>query len=113
MEVVSKVRLSPIALLRRLGFRRFVTLIRHLPSFAKLFSRLVKDPRVGLTPKLVLVGSFLYLILPTDLVPDFLPGIGQIDDLAIIYLGAKLFLRLCPKEIVQEHVHAIGKTVLT
>ena len=104
-------RVSPVTLVRTLGFRRLVKFVRHLPSFARLFSRLVKDPRVGLAPKLVFAGSLLYLILPIDLVPDFLPFVGQMDDLAIIYFGAKLFLQLCPKEIVQEHLHAIGKTI--
>jgi uncharacterized membrane protein YkvA (DUF1232 family) len=82
--------------------------VAQLPSFVKLFSRLVNDSRVGLTPKLVLVGILLYLISPTDLVPDFLFGFGQIDDLLVIFFGAKLFLRLCPKEIVQEHVRSIA-----
>ena len=104
-------RLSPITLFKTLGFRRFVKFARHLPSFARLFSRLIKDPRVGLAPKLVLAGSLLYLILPIDIVPDFLPVVGQMDDLAIIYFGAKLFLQLCPAEIVREHLHSIGKPI--
>src|SRR5262249_31348204 len=110
-EVTGKVRLSPITLLRTFGFRRLVKFARHLPSFARLFSRLVKDPRIGLAPKLVLAGSLFYLVLPIDFVPDFLPVVGQMDDLAILYFGSKLFLQLCPKEIVHEHLRAIGKAI--
>jgi len=58
--------------------------------------------------KLLLVGILGYLILPTDLVPDFLPGLGQLDDLAVIAGGLKLFLRLCPPEVVREHVRGVG-----
>jgi uncharacterized membrane protein YkvA (DUF1232 family) len=83
-------------------------LVAHLPGFVKLFSRLAKDSRVALGPKLLLAGILAYLILPTDLLPDFLVGLGQVDDLLVLFLGLKLFLRLCPKAVVQEHVRAIA-----
>ena len=101
-------RLKPLSLLRSLGLRRLVQLLAHLPSFLKLFSRLLKDPRVPLPPKLLLVGVFAYLIFPADLLPDFVVGLGQLDDLIVVFLGLKLFLRLCPKEVVQEHVQSIA-----
>ena len=101
-------KLSPIALLRRLGLRRFIQFVAHLPSFVKLFSRLVKDPRVSLSLKLILLAVLAYVILPVDLVPDFLLGLGQVDDLLVIFLGLNLFLRLCPRAIVREHVQLIA-----
>ena len=101
-------KLSPIALLRRLGLRRFIQFVAHLPSFVKLFSRLVKDPQVSLSPKLILLAVLAYVILPVDLVPDFLLGLGQVDDLLVIFLGLNLFLRLCPRAIVREHVQLIA-----
>jgi uncharacterized membrane protein YkvA (DUF1232 family) len=48
------------------------------------------------------------LILPTDILPDFLIGVGQLDDLAVILGGLRLFLRLCPRDVVQEHLQAIS-----
>ena len=101
-------RLSSLTLLRNLGLRRVVQLVTHLPSFVRLFSRLAKDSRVGLGPKLLLAGILAYLIFPIDLLPDFLVGLGQVDDLLLLFLGLKLFLRLCPKAVVQEHVRAIA-----
>jgi len=101
-------KLSPIALLRRLGLRRFIQFVAHLPSFVKLFSRLVRDPRVSLSPKLILLAVLAYVILSGDLVPDFLSGLGQVDDLLVIFLGLNLFLRLCPRAIVREHVQVIA-----
>jgi len=100
--------LRPITLLRNLGLRRVMQLVAHLPSFVRLFSRLAKDSRVGLGPKLLLAGILAYLIFPTDLLPDFLIGLGQVDDLLVLFLGLKLFLRLCPNAVVQEHVRAIA-----
>jgi uncharacterized membrane protein YkvA (DUF1232 family) len=95
-------------IVKQLGWRGFFQLITHLSSFLKLFSRLVKDPRVSLSPKLLLVGILAYVILPTDILPDFLIAVGQLDDLAVILGGLRLFLRLCPPEIVQEHLRAVS-----
>ena len=99
--------LRPTAIIKTLGWRGFFQLLTHLPSFVKLFSRLIKDPRVSASSKLVVAGILAYVILPTDLLPDFLIGVGQMDDLAVILGGLKLFLRLCPSEVVQEHLKAI------
>lgn len=99
--------LKPTVIIRQMGWRSFFQLLTHLPSFVKLFSRLIKDPRVPASSKLVVAGILTYVILPTDLLPDFLIGIGQMDDLAVILGGLKLFLRLCPSEVVQQHLKAI------
>jgi uncharacterized membrane protein YkvA (DUF1232 family) len=95
-------------IVKQLGWRGFFQLITHLSSFLKLFSRLVKDPRVSLSPKLLLGGILAYVILPTDILPDFLIAVGQLDDLAVILGSLRLFLRLCPPEIVQEHLRAVS-----
>jgi uncharacterized membrane protein YkvA (DUF1232 family) len=94
--------------IKQLGWRGFFQVLTHLPSFLKLFSRLIKDARVPLTSKLLLVGILAYVVLPADLVPDFLIGVGQLDDLAVILGGLRLFLRLCPPQVVQEHLRAIS-----
>jgi uncharacterized membrane protein YkvA (DUF1232 family) len=100
--------INPTGAIKNLGWGRFFQLLAHLPSFLKLFSRLVKDPRVNLAPKLVLLGVLAYVALPIDLVPDFVPGLGQADDVVVLLAGLKLFLRLCPPEVVQEHVKSIA-----
>lgn len=62
----------------------------------KLILRLMKDRRVNPLLKLLPIGSLLYMIIP-DLAP------GPIDDAAIIWIGAYLFVELCPPDIVAEH----------
>jgi len=101
-------RLAPLGIVRQLGVRRLLQFLLHLPNFLKLFSRLVRDPRVALCSKLVPLGVLGYLILPVDLLPDVFLVLGQIDDLVVILLGLRLFIRLCPPEVVQEHVKAIA-----
>jgi uncharacterized membrane protein YkvA (DUF1232 family) len=44
-----------------------------------------------------------YLLWPVDLLPDFIPALGQLDDLAVLALGVRLFIELSPKHIVQEY----------
>ena len=101
--------IKPIGIIKRLGWRNFFQLLVHLPSFFRLFSRLIKDPRVSLRAKLVVAGVLAYVVAPVDLLPDFLIGVGQLDDLAVIFCGLKLFLHLCPVAVVQEHLQAIGQ----
>jgi uncharacterized membrane protein YkvA (DUF1232 family) len=71
--------------------------------------RLLKDPRVPWTAKLVPVLLVVYIASPLDLIPDFLPVIGQIDDVAILLLGMQLFERVSPAHIVEEHRAALHK----
>jgi hypothetical protein len=52
-----------------------------------------------------------YLFLPTDLIPDIAVGLGQLDDLAILLIGTKLFIELSPTDIVREHLAALGARI--
>ena len=71
---------------------------------ARLAWRLLRDGRMPTVTKLLIPGlAAAYLLLPVDLVPDFLPGLGQLDDLAIIALGLKLFVDASPGWLVQWH----------
>jgi uncharacterized membrane protein YkvA (DUF1232 family) len=66
-------------------------LITHLPSFFKLVLGLVKDRRVSFRAKLLFVATLSYVLLPTDLLPDFLVDLGRIDDLGGCADWAKIF----------------------
>lgn len=101
-------RIGSLSTLLRLGPWRLWQIFHHLPNFLKLFWRLLKDPRVPLWPKLLLGFVLAYVVAPVDLLPDVLLGIGQVDDLIVIFLGLQAFVRLCPKEIVRRHVQAIA-----
>src|SRR3989338_8860322 len=98
---------SLVALLR-LGPQWIGQLFYHLPNFLKLFWRLTKDRRVPLRPKLLLIFLLAYIVMPVDLLPDVLVGLGQVDDLLVLFFGLRAFVRLCPEEIVREHVQAIA-----
>ncbi len=74
---------------------------------ARLAWRLMLDPRVPLWVKTIVPASLVYLVFPIDFVPDVIPGLGQLDDLAVIVVGVKLFIELCPPQIVREHLQEL------
>lgn len=74
----------------------------RLAAEAKLLWRLYRHPRTPRKFKWLVWVMFLYLIYPFDIIPDFIPFLGQLDDLAVVMLGAKLLVRLCPPEVVEE-----------
>jgi len=78
----------------------------------KLILRLIGDRRVNFLLKLLPIGALIYLVSPIDLIPGaVLPVIGALDDAAVLWLGATLFVSLCPEDIVEEHTRALHKVV--
>jgi uncharacterized membrane protein YkvA (DUF1232 family) len=86
-----------------------VDLIRRLPTYIRLVWALLRDGRVPGQQKLILAGIGAYLVLPIDLIPDFVPILGQLDDLAVVLLGLDLFIRSAPPDIVEEHLAKISQ----
>jgi hypothetical protein len=84
-------------------------LITHLPSFVRVFYRLMTDPRVSMLAKLVPPLGLLMLFTPPALELDFIPIVGELDWLLVIYVTLKVFLWLCPPEVVREHVLRVGR----
>lgn len=68
----------------------------------KLYRLVIGHPRTPLAPKLLLWLAVGYTLLPFDLIPDFIPVLGQLDDLIIVPLLAIAALRLIPREIIEE-----------
>ena len=62
-----------------------------------------KDPRVPLRIKIIIILVIAYLLSPIDLIPDFIPVLGYLDDFLLITVGIPLLLKMVPKEIMDEH----------
>jgi uncharacterized membrane protein YkvA (DUF1232 family) len=86
-----------------------VDLIRRLPTYIRLVWALLRDSRVPAGQKLILAGIGAYLVFPIDLIPDFVPVLGQLDDLAVVLLGLDLFIRSAPADVVDEHLAKIAQ----
>jgi uncharacterized membrane protein YkvA (DUF1232 family) len=75
----------------------------ELVENGRLAWRLLLDRRVPSVLKFVIPGVMgAYVLMPIDLLPDFVPILGQLDDLAVLALAVRLFIQLSPKPIVDE-----------
>lgn len=77
--------------------------LKSIPDLGKLLFRLSRDPRVPRRQKLIFAGVALYLAVPFDIVPDWLPGIGHLDDLVLIAIALDAMVNRVPEEIIAEH----------
>jgi uncharacterized membrane protein YkvA (DUF1232 family) len=69
----------------------------------ELYQRVLKDSRTPRLAKIFLGLAIGYLLLPFDLIPDFIPVLGQLDDVLIVPGLFYLALRLIPKTLIDEH----------
>ena len=79
------------------------SMLKALLFDLRLGARLFREPSVPTVAKAVVPLALLYLISPIDVLPDFLPVLGQLDDLAIAYVALKFFVRICPSAAVAFH----------
>ncbi len=74
-----------------------------IPDCLMLFRRLLADERVPRRRKLVLVAMIAYLAMPFDLVPDFIPVAGQLDDAILVAVVLRSVLRAGGPNLLREH----------
>ncbi len=78
--------------------------VRDVPHFLKLLGRLARDPRVSPVDKGIVVAVLAYMVMPVDVIPDFLgPVIGQIDDFYLLALALSRLLNNAGIELLLEH----------
>lgn len=103
------VPISTSSLPRFLFTGRLLQVLLHLPDFIRLYWRLFRDLRVPILAKAFLIATLAYVVWPLDLIPEYIPVIGEVDDLAVVLSGLWLFIRLCPPEVVRERVLEIAE----
>jgi len=77
----------------------------------RLILRLLGDRRVPVWPKLIIPATIVYILSPIDLLSDPILGLGQIDDVAILLIGLKLFVELSPTRVVREHLDDLSSVI--
>jgi uncharacterized membrane protein YkvA (DUF1232 family) len=83
-------------------------LISHLPNLVRLYWRLLRDPRVSLPAKAVLLAGVAYVISPLQVLQDFLLlPVGWLESAIVLVFAGQMFIRLCPPRVVEEHVRLI------
>jgi uncharacterized membrane protein YkvA (DUF1232 family) len=78
-------------------------LIRDIPNFIRLLGGLARDPRVSRVDKAIVLATIGYVLMPLDLIPDFLPFLGQIDDLYLLALALDRLLNNAGIDLLLEH----------
>ena len=88
----------------RRGMKRtLLTTITQIPAYLRLLSGLFRDPRVAVMDKLLVAGAILYIVSPLDLVPDFVPFLGQVDDVYLLILSLQRLVRNAGRRVVTQH----------
>ena len=90
-----------LSVVGRWGVAREVA--RFIPDCIMLVRGLLRDPRVPRQHKRLLGVLVAYLALPFDLVPDFIPVAGHVDDALVVVLAMRVVLRGSGSELVREH----------
>ena len=73
----------------------------------RLVQKLFLDPEVPIYLKALPIAAVVYLLFPFDFIPDVIPGLGQLDDITILVLGAKMFIEMAPQQVVARHLQSM------
>jgi uncharacterized membrane protein YkvA (DUF1232 family) len=99
--VIYAAAIVALVLASRRGDAR--ALATFIPDCLVLFRSLLRDPRVPRRRKLLLAVMVAYLVMPIDVVPDFIPIAGQLDDALVVALVLRSLLRSGGPELLREH----------
>jgi uncharacterized membrane protein YkvA (DUF1232 family) len=88
----------------RTGARRTVMgYVSELPRFLRLLWGLVTDARVAMIDKVLVAGAIAYIVMPVDLIPDFIPFLGEVDDVYLLVLALRRLLQNAGKSVLLAH----------
>ncbi|NDY42651.1 DUF1232 domain-containing protein [Dissulfurirhabdus thermomarina] len=84
---------------------------RSIPKFLALLVNLLRDPRVSAGDKAILGATVAYLLNPVDLVPDWIPFLGMVDDVYLVALALLRLLVRTDEAVLREHWRGEGDIV--
>lgn len=82
-----------------------------LPDFFILVSRVALDKRVPTKRKLMLGGIVAYVMLPLDIIPDFIPILGSVDDLVLVVMGLNMLLNEVDQKVLEDNWSGEGNVL--
>jgi len=83
--------------------RTIVTTMKELPNFLRLLGGLLTDRRVSNTDKLLVAGAIGYILLPMDFIPDYIPFLGEIDDLFLLVIALQRLIANAGRSVIEDH----------
>jgi len=88
----------------RTGAKRTVMYyIKQLPNYLRLLGGLLGDRRVSMVDKLLVAGAIAYIAMPIDLIPDFIPFIGEVDDVFLLVIALQRLVVNAGRPVLQAH----------
>ena len=88
----------------RRGAKRTVThYIAQLPKYVRLLGGLIVDGRVSIWDKLLVAGAIAYIVSPIDLIPDFIPFLGEVDDVYLLILALQRLMGNAGRRVLLDH----------
>jgi uncharacterized membrane protein YkvA (DUF1232 family) len=88
----------------RTGAKRTVIYyMKQLPAYARLLGGLLTDRRVSAVDKLLVAGAIAYIAMPLDLIPDFIPFLGEVDDVYILILALTRLIANAGRPVLMAH----------
>jgi uncharacterized membrane protein YkvA (DUF1232 family) len=103
-QAMSKGRRGKGTLMRALRWLAFVPVASRVPTYSRLIWALAQDSRVSASRKAFLVGAVGYVLVGRDLIPDDIPVLGGIDDLAVVILAVEIFFDGVPADVLEEKI---------
>ena len=85
-----------------------IGILRALLRSCRLSWRVLRDARTPVGLKLLLAGAVLLIVSPINWIPNFIPVLGQMEDIALFALALNTFLKLAPANVRAEHEAALG-----
>jgi uncharacterized membrane protein YkvA (DUF1232 family) len=83
--------------------RTLLGTIAQIPRYLRLMGGLLTDPRVPALDKVLLGIAVAYVVMPIDLIPDFIPFIGQVDDVFILALAVRRLIGSAGMRVIRDH----------
>jgi uncharacterized membrane protein YkvA (DUF1232 family) len=77
--------------------------MKELPNFLRLLGGLLVDMRVALIDKLLVAGAVAYILLPLDFLPDFIPFLGEVDDVFLLVIALQRLIANAGRAVVLDH----------
>lgn len=90
-------------------FNQLKLLGKRVKREIKVYQLVARDKRTPRLAKIVLGIAIGYALMPFDLIPDFIPVLGYVDDAIILPILFVIALKLIPKEIIEDHKRAVDQ----
>jgi len=94
---------DPVRAPRTGAKRTVIYYMKQLPAYMRLLGGLLMDRRVATVDKLLVEGAMAYIAMPIDMIPDFIPFIGEVDDVFILVMALQRLISNAGRSVVVAH----------